>query len=205
MSGVRIAQKKRTPISLYRRIQITEKALVACGTVTSVGYILLGIALFHVMFGWFAFSDVFAYALIIANTLGIVAMLFAIPLTVYLMLNQVVFETVKIPLRVTPPYVQPLKKEAKRTPRHKRRSQRMSQARLLGTHTNDEWTALLREYNYSCAKCGRRAPDVTISKDHIVPVSVGGSDDIDNIQPLCTRCNSSKSTRIIDYRKGVAL
>jgi 5-methylcytosine-specific restriction endonuclease McrA len=33
-----------------------------------------------------------------------------------------------------------------------------------------------------------------------VPVALGGSSFIANIQPLCRSCNSSKQDRIIDYR-----
>jgi len=33
-----------------------------------------------------------------------------------------------------------------------------------------------------------------------VPLIKGGSDSIDNLQPLCGYCNSSKGTRVIDYR-----
>lgn len=29
---------------------------------------------------------------------------------------------------------------------------------------------------------------------------MGGTNNIDNIQPLCKRCNSSKNKRYIDYR-----
>lgn len=35
-----------------------------------------------------------------------------------------------------------------------------------------------------------------LSIDHIVPVSKGGSDEDDNLQTLCRRCNSSKRDRI---------
>jgi 5-methylcytosine-specific restriction endonuclease McrA len=43
-----------------------------------------------------------------------------------------------------------------------------------------------------------------LTEDHVVPLSLGGSNDIDNIQPLCKSCNSSKRGRHIDYRLPVA-
>lgn len=46
-------------------------------------------------------------------------------------------------------------------------------------------------------KCG--ATD-DIVKDHIEPVYSGGSDAIDNLQPLCRTCNSAKGPDTTDYR-----
>lgn len=66
-----------------------------------------------------------------------------------------------------------------------------------GHHTQQEWRDLCAKYNQRCLACGQRLP---LTKDHIVPVHLGGSDDISNIQPLCRSCNSSKNARIIDYR-----
>lgn len=37
--------------------------------------------------------------------------------------------------------------------------------------------------------------EVMITSDHILPTSRGGSDEIENRQCLCTRCNSRKSNR----------
>lgn len=63
-----------------------------------------------------------------------------------------------------------------------------------GRHTRMEWRMLCQAFGMCCAKCGQRKP---LTKDHIVPVSEGGSDDISNLQPLCR-----KGVRTIDYRKG---
>ena len=66
-----------------------------------------------------------------------------------------------------------------------------------GTHTQGKWIALCRRYRWRCVCCGRRGP---LTKDHIIPISKGGSDHITNIQPLCQPCNSSKGTQATDYR-----
>ena len=48
--------------------------------------------------------------------------------------------------------------------------------------------------NYTCVECGARKDDgATLHVDHIVPVSKGGSDELDNLQTLCSDCNLNKS------------
>ena len=69
--------------------------------------------------------------------------------------------------------------------------QRLKAARLLGTHTQEEWIALCESVSYRCVKCGGYT--LALTKDHIVFLYLGGSDAIENIQPLCRRCNSSRS------------
>ena len=64
-------------------------------------------------------------------------------------------------------------------------------------YTAEEWQALCAKYDYRCLCCGEQKP---LTVDHIVPISRNGSNDIDNIQPLCRSCNSKKHDSIIDYR-----
>lgn len=66
-----------------------------------------------------------------------------------------------------------------------------------GHHTRAEWLALCRQFSGQCLCCRRVQP---LTKDHVIPVSAGGSDSISNIQPLCRTCNSQKGTRTVDYR-----
>jgi 5-methylcytosine-specific restriction endonuclease McrA len=58
-----------------------------------------------------------------------------------------------------------------------------------GNHTLEEWEELKARLNNLCANCGEAKP---LTKDHIMPLSEGGSDYISNIQPLCRNCNSRK-------------
>lgn len=48
-----------------------------------------------------------------------------------------------------------------------------------------------------CLSCGSNNK---IHLDHIVPVVYGGENSIDNLQPLCDKCNTSKGIKTIDYR-----
>ncbi|OGT54430.1 MAG: hypothetical protein A3E01_02970 [Gammaproteobacteria bacterium RIFCSPHIGHO2_12_FULL_63_22] len=67
----------------------------------------------------------------------------------------------------------------------------------FGGHTRLEWLALLF-YEYGRCVCCCTIPDA-ITKDHIIPLNFGGADTIENIQPLCARCNASKRDAS-DYR-----
>jgi 5-methylcytosine-specific restriction endonuclease McrA len=67
-----------------------------------------------------------------------------------------------------------------------------------GSHTKQEWDDLKDKYGYKCLACGQ-VPD-KLTQGHVVSRSIGGSDYIDNIQPLCRPCSSRKQQKIIDYR-----
>lgn len=51
------------------------------------------------------------------------------------------------------------------------------------------------------ALCGRCKSETDLTVDHVVPISLGGKSNIENLQILCRSCNSSKSNRSsADYR-----
>ena len=77
-----------------------------------------------------------------------------------------------------------------------KRSERLAEARKKATHTKDEWEEM-RLFFGECVKCGNKEDLV---KDHITPIYQGGSDGLDNLQPLCRKCNSSKGADSTDYR-----
>src|SRR6185503_3590172 len=72
-----------------------------------------------------------------------------------------------------------------------------------GSHTKDEWEAILGRYENRCLRCKIRGEDTNLgrlTKDHVEPLACGGSDWASNLQPLCQRCNSWKGDREIDFR-----
>lgn len=58
-----------------------------------------------------------------------------------------------------------------------------------GSHSFEEWQDLISRFGHKCANCKECKP---LTKDHIIPLSKGGTDYIMNIQPLCRNCNSRK-------------
>ena len=58
------------------------------------------------------------------------------------------------------------------------------------------WTVLARD-NWTCCSCGRSAKEhgITLEVDHIIPRSKGGTDELDNLQTLCKKCNIGKSNK----------
>ncbi len=68
-----------------------------------------------------------------------------------------------------------------------------------GNHTFGQWEELKAKYNWTCPACLKKEPEIKLTEDHIVPLSKGGSDNIENIQPLCGLCNSTKRTKTIKF------
>lgn len=68
-----------------------------------------------------------------------------------------------------------------------------------GSFTVGEWENLKKQYGFRCPSCLKIEPEIKLSIDHIIPLSLGGSNYIENIQPLCVPCNVKKHTKIIKY------
>lgn len=68
-----------------------------------------------------------------------------------------------------------------------------------GKFTVKEWIEKKKEYNFTCPACGKKEPDIKLSVDHINPLILGGTNYIENIQPLCIPCNSRKNGKYIKY------
>mgnify|MGYP001620045427 FL=1 len=83
--------------------------------------------------------------------------------------------------------------------RFQRHTYKMRKKNAQGTHTLEAWLGLKAFYNFMCLCCKRFEPKIRLTEDHIVPLSMGGSDDISNIQPLCVQCNTSKFTKTVNY------
>ena len=77
------------------------------------------------------------------------------------------------------------------------RQRRMRERNVGGFHSLEEWLNLKAQYNWTCPRCKKQEPEIKLTLDHIIPITKGGSNNIENIQPLCKKCNSSKNNRII--------
>lgn len=77
---------------------------------------------------------------------------------------------------------------------------RARRASAEGNFTVDEWLALCELYCDKCLCCGQ---ETVLEPDHVIPLSLGGTNDIGNIQPLCRPCNARKGNRhATDYREN---
>jgi 5-methylcytosine-specific restriction endonuclease McrA len=73
----------------------------------------------------------------------------------------------------------------------------------VGDFTVEEFEALCEKYGYACLRCGDG--EALLTPDHVVPLSLKGSNLPENIQPLCVNCNSWKNIKVIDYRPDAIL
>jgi hypothetical protein len=58
--------------------------------------------------------------------------------------------------------------------------------------------------NFTCRYCGRRTPEVVLEIDHVIPVSEGGSDDMENLVTSCWECNRGKGASVLSEDSPVS-
>ena len=79
------------------------------------------------------------------------------------------------------------------------RRRKLKEQGVKPEHTPDEWKALLAEYEYRCFYCGVKMTheegETRLTRDHYIPLSKGGSDEISNIVPACKSCNGKKGNK----------
>lgn len=76
---------------------------------------------------------------------------------------------------------------------HRRRIRESAAKLAAPAHTWEQWEDIMRRAKFRCVKCGKKK---VLTRDHIIPLSKGGTDDITNIQPLCRPCNSRKHANV---------
>lgn len=75
------------------------------------------------------------------------------------------------------------------------KARQMRELNAPGSHTKEEWEQVKAQYKNRCAH-GDETCHGPITKDHIVALINGGSQDASNLQPLCRSHNSRKSRKI---------
>lgn len=51
---------------------------------------------------------------------------------------------------------------------------------------------------FTCQYCGKKAPEITLQCDHIIPVAEGGRSDFFNLVSACRDCNGGKGARRLE-------
>lgn len=75
-------------------------------------------------------------------------------------------------------------------------NRRARQLKAEGNYTTAEIEALYEKQHHKCANCLVFMAPRAYHRDHIIPISKGGSNSIKNIQLLCPSCNVRKNDKM---------
>lgn len=81
--------------------------------------------------------------------------------------------------------------------KHKEKVLIKKRARLTAKITYSQWESLCKNTYYLCVQCLEKFDVKDLTIDHIIPVSLGGTNEIKNLQPMCMPCNRLKGNRWI--------
>jgi 5-methylcytosine-specific restriction endonuclease McrA len=76
-------------------------------------------------------------------------------------------------------------------------NRRTRKTKAGGRITHAQWFIICKAVKFKCLCCGKVKK---LCMDHVIPVSRGGTSWPNNVQPLCSICNSKKFTKSTDFR-----
>lgn len=65
-----------------------------------------------------------------------------------------------------------------------------------GTCSLEQWYNRCSMFLWRCAYCGTELNKTTVTRDHVIPLSRGGSNWPANLVPACRSCNNSKHAKV---------
>ena len=81
----------------------------------------------------------------------------------------------------------------------RKRSAYESRAQFYSNLNKCEWNEMIDFFNHVCCNCESDVLGGNPTKDHIIPITLGGTNHISNLQPLCRECNSG-NIDMVDFR-----
>lgn len=78
-------------------------------------------------------------------------------------------------------------------------TRRARKAKAICKVKKTDYENLSKILGSNCLCCGSSE---NIQWDHVVPLAKGGEHSVNNLQPLCRKCNEKKQANIADYRTG---
>ena len=82
----------------------------------------------------------------------------------------------------------------KQREKHLRRKALMRKASVIGRINIME---VIKRDNSTCYLCGKLLSHTSITIDHVIPISRGGSHTTENVRVACARCNSRKHNKLL--------
>lgn len=61
--------------------------------------------------------------------------------------------------------------------------------------SHNEFIELCKTHDYKCRLCNEKFEPKDLTIDHNIPTSKGGTHNIENLQPMCLKCNQIKGNR----------
>lgn len=70
--------------------------------------------------------------------------------------------------------------------------------------TPEKRKIIYEKFNGRCAYCGKKIEYKDMQVDHLMPLRLGGDDNIKNLMPTCRSCNHYKRANTLDgWRKMI--